>query len=46
LSEAEKCQRLDLDDAIHYETMKAHKISTILSNDHDFDKIKGIKRVF
>ncbi len=46
LSEAEKCGRLDFDDAIHYATMKVHKISVILSNDRDFDKIKEIKRVF
>ena len=46
LSEAEKCGRLDFDDAIHYATMKAHRIGVILSNDHDFDKIKEIKRVF
>ncbi len=46
LSEAEKCQWLDFDDAIHYATMKAHRISVILSNDRDFDKIKEIKRVF
>ena len=45
LSEAEKCQRLDFDDAIHYATMKAHKISVILSNDRDFDKV-DVKRVF
>ncbi|WP_456366555.1 type II toxin-antitoxin system VapC family toxin [Thermococcus sp.] len=46
LSEAEKCQRLDFDDAIHYATMKAYKIDVILSNDRDFDKIKEIRRVF
>ncbi|WP_297508433.1 type II toxin-antitoxin system VapC family toxin [Thermococcus sp.] len=46
LSEAEKCGRLDFDDAIHYATMKAHRIDVILSNDRDFDKIKEIKRVF
>ncbi|WP_297550159.1 PIN domain-containing protein [Thermococcus sp.] len=46
LSEAEKCKRLDFDDAIHYATMKAHRIDTILSNDRDFDKISEIKRTF
>ena len=46
LSEAEKCEKLDFDDAIHYATMKAYRTKVILSNDRDFDKIKEIKRVF
>jgi len=42
---AERCKKLDFDDAIHYATMKAHGIRTILSNDKDFDKV-DVKRLF
>ena len=42
---AERCKKLDFDDAIHYATMKAHGIRTILSNDKDFDKV-DVERVF
>jgi len=45
LRNAEKCKKLDFDDAIHYVTMKAHGITTILSNDRDFDKV-DVKRIF
>ena len=45
LREAERCKKLDFDDAIHYATMKAHGIRTILSNDKDFDKV-DVKRIF
>ena len=41
LSKAEMCEKLDFDDAIHYATMKAHKIGVILSNDRDFDKLQN-----
>lgn len=46
LMEAERIEKLDFDDAIHYATMRKHGIKTILSNDRDFDKIGGIERVF
>ena len=45
LKNAERCKKLDFDDAIHYATMKAHGITTILSNDRDFDKV-DVKRIF
>ncbi|WP_088853318.1 PIN domain-containing protein [Thermococcus pacificus] len=45
-TKAEKCRRLDFDDASHYATMKAHRISVILPKDRDFDKIKEMETVF
>ncbi|ASJ05333.1 type II toxin-antitoxin system VapC family toxin [Thermococcus barossii] len=46
LAEAEKVEKLDFEDAIHYATMRKHGVKKILSNDGDFDKIDGIERVF
>ncbi|WP_457751508.1 type II toxin-antitoxin system VapC family toxin [Thermococcus sp.] len=45
LREAERCKKLDFDDAVHYTTMKAHGIRAILSNDRDFDRV-DVKRIF
>jgi len=45
LKSAENCKKLDFDDAIHYATMKAHGVETILSNDRDFDRV-DVKRIF
>ncbi|ASJ15705.1 twitching motility protein PilT [Thermococcus chitonophagus] len=45
LRNAEKCKKLDFDDAIHYATMKAQGITTILSNDRDFDEV-DVRRIF
>ena len=46
LAEAEKVEKLDFEDAIHYATMRKHGVKKILSNDGDFDKIEEIERVF
>ncbi|AFL95454.1 hypothetical protein containing PIN domain 7 [Thermococcus cleftensis] len=46
LMEAERIEKLDFDDAIHYATMRKHGVKKILSNDGDFDKIEEIERVF
>lgn len=46
LMEAERVEKLDFDDAIHYTTMKKYGVKRILSNDRDFDKIEEIERVF
>lgn len=35
-----------LEDRIHLATAKIHGITTILSNDKDFDGVAGIRRVF
>jgi len=45
LRSAEQCNKLDFDDALHYSTMRAYGVTTILSNDRDFDKVE-VKRVF
>ncbi|WP_258084788.1 type II toxin-antitoxin system VapC family toxin [Thermococcus thermotolerans] len=45
LREAERCEKLDFDDAIHYTTMKVHGVRTILSSDRDFDRM-DVKRIF
>ncbi len=36
---------LDPRDTLHLASMKEHALSTIISEDADFDKIKGIKRI-
>ncbi len=47
LRRAEKLEKpRDLEDRIHVATMLELGIDTILSNDRDFDSVKGIRRVF
>ncbi len=38
-------QGLDPRDALHAAVMKAHGVSTILSYDKDFDRVKSVKRM-
>ena len=36
---------LDPHDAVHLATMRAKNVKTIMTEDADFDKIKGVKRI-